>query len=83
MSLFQVVKNVLTSWQVIAVTLAIIIYFLIVTQAAKSYRRPSVVKKLKDKVSVLKKKKEKPAEAAATPQEADSDSTDELGIEEA
>jgi len=83
MSLFQVIKNVVMSREVIAVTLVIIIYFLIVTQAAKSHSRPSVVNKLKEKVSTLKKKKEKPAENAAAPApEAGSDSTDELGIEE-
>jgi len=86
MSLFNVVKNVVTSREVIAATVAIIIYFFIVTQAAKSHSRPSVVNKLKEKVSTLKKKKEKPAEAAATatatPPEAGSDSKDELGIEE-
>jgi len=84
MTLIELVKNVVTSWQVIVVTLAILIYFLIVTQAAKAYRRPSAMKNLKPKN--LFKKKEKPAEAAAAgPEvsESDTNHVDDLGIEEA
>jgi flagellar biosynthesis/type III secretory pathway M-ring protein FliF/YscJ len=81
MKLFELIKNVASSWQVIAVTLAILIYFFIVTQAAKAYRRPKAAKKLKVN---LFKKKDKPAAAATGPEisESDANHVDDLGIEE-
>jgi hypothetical protein len=85
MTLIELVKEVVTSWQVIAVTLAIVIYFSIVSSASKSYRRPSQAKK----VDLFKKKKPKTEEVVPTSEESGSDSDsesghiDELGIEEA
>jgi len=43
---FELLKHVITSWQVIVVTLVVIIYLRIVTYMARSYRRPQSIKKL-------------------------------------
>ena len=81
--IFDIIKQVLTSWQVIAVTLAILIYISIVNHASRSYHRPREKKKLKLN---FKKKKEAPAAAPIGDPEDDlpgGDSNDELGLEEA
>jgi len=79
MTIIELLKKVLVSWQVIAVTLAIIIYFFIVSYTARTYHRPRSSKK--PKVKAPKKKK---ADAAAADSEgAGSGGSDELGIEEA
>jgi len=77
MTIVELVKKVLMSWQVIAVTLAIIIYFFIVSYTARTYHRPRASKK--PKVKAPKKKKAD----AASPEGSESGSSDELGIEEA
>jgi len=86
MSLFQLIKYVLTSWQVIVVTIAIVIYFSIVSYAARSHSRPRSAKKSRPKINLFKKK-EKPAAAAPImgPEttESDENHVDDLGIEEA
>jgi len=82
MSIIEIVKNVLTSWQVIAAAVAVVIYIALVNNAAKSYRRPRVRKERKNP---FKKKK---ADNAASPAEdmeitSSGDSNEELGLEEA
>jgi len=81
MTLIDLLKQVLVSWQVLAVTVAIVIYFFIVSYASRSHRRRSKPAK-KPKV---KKAKEAPAAAAAGPEttESDANHVDDLGIEEA
>ena len=76
-STVELLKQVISSWQVIAVTIALVLYMQIVFYAARSYHRPKV-KKVK-----IKTKKIKP-EAEAGPEEAEggSSSNDELGLEE-
>jgi anionic cell wall polymer biosynthesis LytR-Cps2A-Psr (LCP) family protein len=81
MSVFEIIKQVLVSWQVIAVTLAIVAYFFLVSRAARRYHRPRPAKKAK--VNLFKKKKAKSADASVSPNAEDSGSVDELGIEEA
>jgi len=51
--LFQVIK----SWQVIAVTIAVVLYISLVNYAARAHHKPVSVSKLKPK---KKEKKEKP-----------------------
>jgi phosphotransferase system glucose/maltose/N-acetylglucosamine-specific IIC component len=79
MTLFEVIKHVLASWQVIVVTLAIVLYFSIVSYAARRHHRPRPGNKKK-----TKKKKAKSADAAINPETTESNSghVDELGIEE-
>ncbi|MDR0502246.1 MAG: hypothetical protein LBH16_02880 [Treponema sp.] len=72
--IIEMLKQVITSWQVIAVTIGIILYLNIVFYTARSYHRPKVKKE--------KVKKQKP-EPEAVPEEIESDSNDELGLEEA
>jgi anionic cell wall polymer biosynthesis LytR-Cps2A-Psr (LCP) family protein len=79
MTIVELVKQVVLSWQVIAVTLVIVLYFFIVSYTARRYHRPKSSKK----INLFKKKKSK--DAAISPNETDSDSSsnDELGLEEA
>jgi len=72
-------KQVITSWEVIAVTLAFILYVFIVNRAARSSRGRRTVKKMS-----FAKKKTKPAAAAGGIDEmpSSSNSNDELGLEE-
>jgi len=81
MTLIDLLKRVLVSWQVLAVTVAIVIYFFIVSYAARSHRRRAKPAK-KPKV---KKVKAAPEAAVAGPEttESDGNHVDDLGIEEA
>ena len=77
-SMFELVKHVLTSWQVIAVTVAIVLYLNIVFYAARYYRTPrigSIAKKLSFK-------RKAPRDVSASGPEEVSNSNDELGLEE-
>jgi len=78
MNIIEIIKQVISSWQVIAVTLVILLYIYIVNHAAKSYHRPRAVKKIKEK-------KQKPPAPVPTPDEEQGggNSNDELGLEEA
>jgi len=75
-SLIEILKQVFTSWQVIVVTIAVLLYIHIVSNAAKkrtAQRRPMKMPKAKKKV-----------EAPLLPTEdSESSSNDELGLEEA
>lgn len=79
--MFDLLKQVLTSWQVIAVTLAILLYVKIVTYVAKRYHRPRSIK-IK-KMSFMNKKAPEPVTAQENLEELpSSNSNDELGLEE-
>jgi hypothetical protein len=72
--LMYLLLQVIKSWQVIAVTIAIILYMFFVSYVARIYHRPRSVSKTK-----ARKK------AAAGPEEVTSsgaDTNDELGLEE-
>jgi len=74
----ELLKLVISSWEVIVVTVAFILYVFIVNYTARSYHRPRAAKKLS-----LKTKKPKPAAAAGDSGKASSsNSNDELGLEE-
>jgi flagellar biosynthesis/type III secretory pathway M-ring protein FliF/YscJ len=75
----SLLKQVITSWQVIAVTIAIVIYISIVSSVARTRRRPHLALKKP------KAKKKKAASTAEGPEEVTtgSNSNDELGLEEA
>jgi len=78
-------KKVISSWQVIAVTIAIVFYLNIVFYTAKSYHRPRA--KPSEKIKINKKKSEpEPVLPDAGDTEADSDSDSnsnaDLGLEE-
>ena len=75
----SLLKQVITSWQVIAVTIAVVIYISIVSYAARTHRRsPSLV----PKKTKTKKKKAQPA-SEGPEVSSGSNTNDELGLEEA
>lgn len=80
MSMFDLLKEVLTSWQVIAVTLGLLIYIRIVIFASKATYRPPKIKKIS-----FKRKKVQHEAAMGGPEMAESsdNTNDELGLEEA
>jgi len=82
-STIDVIKQVLTSWQVIAVTIAILLYIHLVSYVARRYHRPRSSKKIE--INLFKKKKASPAVVPNNPEEtvSGSNSNDELGLEEA
>ena len=79
MPIVDLVKKVVMSWQVIAVTVAIVIYFFIVSYTARTYHRPKSSKKPKTKPP----KKSKADAAPVLEGSEGSGGSDELGIEEA
>ena len=75
-SLIEILKQVFTSWQVIVVTIAVLLYMHIVTSAAK--KRTSRPRQMK--MPKAKKKEEAPL---LPTEDSESSSNDELGLEEA
>lgn len=74
-------KEVISSWQVIAISVALIFYLNIVFYAARAYHAPKI--NFKNKIS-FKRKKSKTENALDGEEIApDSKQTDELGLEEA
>jgi hypothetical protein len=73
--LMSLLISVISSWQVIVVTIAIIIYVSIVSSVARVYRRP----RISSKPSKRRKKKARPSDAGPA---IENSSNDELGLEE-
>jgi len=80
-TVIELLKQVITSWQVIAVTIAIILYLQLVLLASRKRRSPKAISKLSEKPA--KAKKAQPA-AASAPEEAGAgkSTNEELGLEE-
>ena len=78
--LTNVLFYVLTSWQVLGVTAALILYLSLVGYVARSYRRPRFVSRAKPR----KQKKAAAEIASASPEEASdsADTNEALGLEE-
>jgi heme exporter protein D len=76
-SFFDILKQILTSWQVIAVTVVIIIYLHIVSFFARAYRIRRIKKTRARQVFQSAQSAEGPEEV-----ETSSDSNDALGLEE-
>ena len=78
-SVFEILKQVFTSWQVIVTVIAIILYLNLVTFIARRRRGPNKIHKLS--VKSKKPKQEKTTEVVV---ESDSGKSvnDELGLEE-
>jgi flagellar biosynthesis/type III secretory pathway M-ring protein FliF/YscJ len=76
---FEILKQILKSWQVITVTVVLILYVSLVSYVARSYHR----KKIK-KVKIKKKKKIQPEVIEDEPEESRRGSryNEELGLEE-
>jgi len=77
---FELLGQIIKSWQVIAVTVALVIYIYIVSYVARRYHRPMAIKKIK----IPFKRRSKKSEPMTGPEEFESshDSNDELGLEE-
>jgi hypothetical protein len=76
----ELLIQVVSSWQVIAITVAIIIYLNIVFYVARAYHRPRM--KLSEKIKIKKKDKNAPAGGGEDIVAATNDN-DDLGLEEA
>jgi hypothetical protein len=76
--MFKLLLQLLNTWQVIAVTVAIALYISLINYVARTHHRPRFVSKSKPvkakKQPAAKPEKKKPTKA---------DTNDELGIEEA
>ena len=72
--IFTILIGVVSSWQVIAITIALLMYLNIVFYVSKAYHRP------REKKVRVKKKKAEEIPAAAT--EDGASTNDELGLEE-
>ena len=71
----RLLVQVITSWQVLAVTVVIIIYIFLVNFVARTYHRPRRLS-----MPRIKKRKTSEAPASSAPEAASDD--DELGLEE-
>ena len=72
--------NVVSSWQVIAITIAVILYISLVSFVAQMYQRPRLMSSFPLK---RRKKKEKSGEPVPSAAESGIDnSNDELGLED-
>jgi hypothetical protein len=81
--MFDIIIQVLTSWQVIVITIAILLYINIVTHVSRRYRRPKSLNKIKMEIFKKKDKKSKAAPEGSEETLPGDDSNDELGLEEA
>ena len=76
--IFQVLKHVVTSWQVIVISIALVLYLNIVFYVAKAYHSPRF-----KKINInIKRKKKNEAVVVADASGGDAEN-DELGLEEA
>ena len=76
-NLFDIIKQVFTSWQVLVITIVVLLYIHIVSHVSKKHVKRPRVKKEK----IIKKKEAEPLLGAD--EDSGSSSNDELGLEEA
>ena len=81
LTVFELIKQVFSSWQVIAVTIAVILYLNLVFYVARKHHRPLKI----HRISIKKKNKPVAEEISSGPEEAGSgrNANEELGLEEA
>jgi hypothetical protein len=72
--IIRLFAGVITSWQVIAVTIALVLYFMLVSYVSRSYHRTGAFS------LATKKKKQKPVKIPET--EINEEEGDDLGLEE-
>ncbi|MDR2133722.1 MAG: hypothetical protein LBP27_01345 [Treponema sp.] len=72
--MIKLFAGVITSWQVIVVTIALVFYFMLVSYVSRSYHRPGSFS------FAAKKKKQKPVKIPET--EINEEEGDDLGLEE-
>ena len=77
--IFQLLRQVITSWQVIVISIGLVLYLNIVFYVARAYHNPGF-----GKLTIKKKKKKKDEVVVSSDDSDDSaDENDELGLEEA
>jgi len=76
--MMKLLFSLLKTWQVIAVTVAIVLYIFLINYVARTYRRPRFVSKSKPK-----KAKPPAAEKPGKKKTSEKESNEELGLEEA
>jgi len=59
-NIMNLIYYVITSWQVIAVTVAIVLYIFLINYVTRPYRRPRFVSKSKPQKAKAVKREEKP-----------------------
>ena len=74
--LAALLPQVLTSWQVLVVTVVLVLYMFLINYVARTYHRPRFVSRSKPQ------KKEKKKKAAPVRVSEDEDSNEALGLEE-
>jgi len=81
LTLIELLKQVITSWQVIAITVALLLYLNLVFYVSRSHNRPKKISKIS-----VKKSSPKPAEhddeVEVTNDKKADNTNDELGLEE-
>jgi len=77
---FDLLRHVITSWEVIVVVIALLLYLKIVFYVSRAYHRPGGMK-----IKKIEIRKKKPKTERTSPEQTFSgeDSNDELGLEEA
>jgi hypothetical protein len=75
--MFNLLIQLLNTWQVIAVTIAIVLYISLVNYVARTHHRPRLSR------SKPKKAKKTPAEKLAKKKPTEAETNEELGLEEA
>ena len=76
--IMTLLPQIITSWQVIAVTVALVLYMFLISYVSRTYHRPRLVSKSMPKKIRIKKEKTGPTEAPDS-----EDSNEALGLEEA
>ena len=79
--IFTLLKEVISSWQVIVITIGLILYLNIVFYASRVYHRPRM--DLKNKISSRIKKYRSKSKSGISESITESNPKDELGLEEA
>jgi len=79
LTVFEILKQVITSWQVIVITIALVFFLKLVFYVSRRYHRPLSIKKIS-----FTRKKKKTVEQSEGPEEVISGSSDndDLGLEE-
>ncbi|MCL2808460.1 MAG: hypothetical protein FWD24_00180 [Treponema sp.] len=81
LTVFDIIKQVLSSWQVIVITIVILLYIKIINHVSRRYHRPRAMKKIK--IGIFKKKDKTTASTDSEDILPGSSSNDDLGLEEA
>jgi len=77
--LFPILIQIIISWQVIAVTIAMVLFLFLVNYVAQTYHRPRSVSKVKPQKAKIEKKPKKAKKSEASVED---NSNEALGLDE-